>query len=125
VSFGSVGWDSATIGRRRVGKHPRPDYQDIGKWNGCGANVKKRNMYVEAKTGYSDDGPAKIGRVSFFKTGRTIYYQGKSFQRIKGGGVWGNYFDVETGDEYWISGVKKNHHDRLITDYSKVEIDDA
>ena len=31
----------------------------------------------------------------------------KRFQRLKGSGISGNYFDVETGDEYWISGVKK------------------
>ena len=31
---------------------------------------------------------------------------GKRFQRIKGGGLSEYYFDVETGDEYWISGIK-------------------
>ncbi len=76
---------------------------------------------MEMKPGYSDDGPAGIGRVPFSKTGRTIYYLCKSFQRIKGGGVCGNYSDVQTGDEYWISGVKKNQQDRLWTDDSKEE----
>lgn len=74
-----------------------------------GAVMKKtRVMYIELKSGYSDNGPARIGRVSFSKTGRTIYYGSKALQSCNGQGISGNYFDVETGEEYWISGVKKN-----------------
>ena len=67
--------------------------------------MKKRTiMYIERKAG-SLEGPARIGWVTFSKTGRTIYYKGQAFQSLKGSGYKCNYFDVKTGDEYWISGV--------------------
>ncbi len=75
--------------------------------SGDDGGVKSRIMYVELKTGFNDNGPAWIGRVAFSKTGRTIYYRGKSLRRIPGGGVSGNYRDIATGEEYWISGVKR------------------
>jgi hypothetical protein len=66
--------------------------------------VKSRIMYVELKSGHSDDGPAWIGRVTFSKTGRTVYYRGKSLRRASGlSGA--NHIDMETGEEYWVSGV--------------------
>lgn len=86
--------------------------------------MKTRIMYLELKSEYQDNGPARIGRVSFSKTGKTIYYRDKAFQRMTGGGVSGNYFDVETGEEYWISGVKKNRQDRYWAGSGKVEIDE-
>jgi hypothetical protein len=36
------------------------------------------------------------------KTGRTAYYRGRNLRRAHG--VFGNYLDVQTGQEYWISG---------------------
>jgi hypothetical protein len=42
-------------------------------------------MYIESKAdGLS--GPARIGHVSFSKTGRTLYYGGKEFRSLKGMG---------------------------------------
>ncbi len=67
----------------------------------------RRLMYVENKEGALDGANARIGWVSFSKSGRTIYYRGRILGRIKGGGVSGNYFDEHTQEEYWISGVKK------------------
>lgn len=64
----------------------------------------RRVMYVENKSGLIDGLNARIGWVSFSKTGRTIYYRGRSL-RI-GKGIGGNFFDIESGEEYWISGVK-------------------
>lgn len=81
-------------------------------------------MYVELKTGYDDNGPARIGRVSFSKTGQTIYYRAKSLRRIPGGGISANYRDVETGEQYWISGVKKNREDRHWAGGGPVVIDE-
>ena len=72
----------------------------------------RRLMYVENKSERGDRGEARIGWVTFSKTGRTIYYAGKRFQRIKGGGVSGNYYESESGEEYWISGVKKTGSNR-------------
>lgn len=87
--------------------------------------MKPKVMYIELKThpgGHTDTGPARIGRVTFSKTGRTIYYGGKAFQRGRPT-TCGNYYDVETGDEYWISGCKKNGQDRLFG-CARVEIDE-
>ncbi|UCD28235.1 MAG: 1-deoxy-D-xylulose-5-phosphate synthase [Planctomycetota bacterium] len=88
--------------------------------------MKSRIMYIELKThpgGHDDRGPARIGRVTFSATGKTIYYQGKKFQSLKGAGFCGNYSDVDTGDEYWISGCKKNGQDRHWAGGGPVEID--
>ena len=68
--------------------------------------------YIELKSGFSDNGSAWIGLVSFSKSGKTIYFDGKAFQSLNGMGISGNYFDLESGDEYWISGVKKDMSDR-------------
>jgi len=68
--------------------------------------MKRRLMYVESKGGLIDGAPARIGWVSFSKTGRSVFYRGRSLSRIKGGGVLGNFIDVESGEEFWVSGVK-------------------
>ena len=73
--------------------------------------MRTRIVYVENKAGGSN-GRGSIGRVSFSKTGATIYYQGKSFRSLKGG-YKANYFDIDSGEEYWISGPKKFGSDRL------------
>ena len=74
--------------------------------------MKTRIMYIENKVdGVS--GPARIGRVTFSKSGRSIYYQGRHFETLSGRGFKANYFDCETGEHYWISGCKKNGFDRL------------
>ncbi len=67
--------------------------------------LRRRVMYVENKTGLIDHVSGRVGWVSFSKTGQTVYYRGRTLQ--KGSGVSGNFFDVSTGDEYWISGVKR------------------
>ncbi len=66
---------------------------------------RRRVMYVESKGGSIDGVQGRIGWVSFSKTGQTVYYRGRTLQR--GGGVSGNFFDVESGEEYWVSGVKQ------------------
>lgn len=68
--------------------------------------------YIELKSGFSGNGPAWIGLVSFSKSGKSIYFNGKAFQSLNGTGISANYFDLESGDEYWISGVKKDMSDR-------------
>ena len=84
---------------------------------------KSRIMYIERKA-ESSNGPARIGRVTFSKTGRTIEYRGQKFQKWKGGYKW-NHFDVDTGDHYWISGPRKDGKDRLYPQSTQpVEIDD-
>ena len=84
-----------------------------------------RIMYLEIKSGdgHNDRGSAHIGRVTFSKSGRSIYYRGLKFQSLKGSGICANYFEVESGDEYWISGCKKNGQDRHWAGGGAVEID--
>ena len=77
-------------------------------------------MYVELKVP-GDNGPAWIGWVSFSKTGRTVYYRGRQLRRAQG--VSGNDVDVDTGEEFWISGVKKNRQDRHWAGSGPVEVD--
>jgi len=85
--------------------------------------MKDRLIYVELKSGHSGDGPAWIGIAGASKTGATIYSNGKAFKSLKGSGIGANFFDVETGDEYWISGIKKNNQDRHWAGRGKVAID--
>ena len=86
--------------------------------------AKTRIMYVELKSGHADNGPAWIGRVRFSKSGRSIYYRDKRLQRIKGGGGAGNYLDGDTGEEYWVSGVKGDREDRHWAGSGNVHIDE-
>ena len=81
-----------------------------------------RIMYVESKA-ESLNGPARIGRVTFSKTGLSIYYKGKTFSRVKGFKK-ANYRDRETHAEYWISGPHRDGKDRLYVSNIPVEIDD-
>ena len=71
--------------------------------------------YIELKSGYADNGPAWIGYVTQSKSGRTVYFNGRGLMKLKGqrrAGSAGNYIDMETGESFWVSGVKKNGEDR-------------
>jgi hypothetical protein len=81
-------------------------------------------MYIEFKGEGLRGGEARIGRVSLSKRGKTLRYRGKSFQSLKGQGFKANYYEVESGDEYWISGCKRDGSDRLYGERVPVEIDD-
>lgn len=86
------------------------------------SNAKTRIMYIEDKS-EGLDGPARIGRVTFSKSGRSIHYGGRTFQSLDGSGFKANYFDVESGDHFWISGPRKDGADRLYGGSKPVEID--
>ena len=83
---------------------------------------KTRIMYIERKAG-NLTGAARIGRVAYSKTGATVYYRGKEFRSLKGAGFKANYHDVETGEEYWISGPRKDGRDALYATNVAIEID--
>lgn len=87
--------------------------------------MKNRLIYVELKSGHGDSGPAWIDLATTSKTGVTIYSNGKAFKRINRGGIAGNYYDIETDDEYWISGIKKNNQDRHWAGGGDILIDHA
>ncbi|QDT88574.1 1-deoxy-D-xylulose-5-phosphate synthase [Gimesia algae] len=84
---------------------------------------QSRIMYVEDK---SDglEGEARIGRVYFSKSGKTLYYRGRRFQSLKGTGFKANYRDVESDAEFWISGPRKDQNDRLYGGFRNVIIDE-
>jgi hypothetical protein len=67
-------------------------------------------------------GSARIGRVKFSKSGKSVHYKDKTFQTLSGTGFKANYFDVNSGEEYWISGCRKDGRDALYN--TTVEIDD-
>ena len=97
-----------------------------------------RIMYIECKGGGFVDfygiaqvsssstlhGPARIGRVTFSRTGATLHYGGRSFQSLKGSGSKANYYDIESGEQYWISGPRRDGADRLYKSDWPVEIDE-
>ena len=80
-------------------------------------------MYIELKSGFSHNGPAWIAKVNFSKSGQTIYFNDKAIKKMKTPGVTSNHFDIETGEEYWVSGVKKNGSDRHSFGGGKVRIE--
>ena len=80
-----------------------------------------RIMYIERKD-ESLNGPARIGRVTFSRTGCTIHYGGKSFLKISG--YKANFREEETGNLYWISGPKRDGKDRLYDSNIPIEIDE-
>ena len=82
----------------------------------------KRIMWIENKSqGDGLAGPARIGRVTFSKTRKSIHYNGRTFESSKSGYKW-NHFDIENGDRYWISGCRKDGMDALYN--TEVEIDE-
>ena len=84
---------------------------------------KTRIMYIEDKSG-GLNGPARIGRVMLSKSGQSVHYGGRTFQRLGGAGYKANYFEVESGSHFWISGPRKDGLDRLYEQSAMpVEID--
>ena len=74
--------------------------------------MKQKLLYIELKSGHEDRGPAWIGMATLSRTGRTVYFNGRAMKRLCGQGISGNHYCLETGDEYWVSGPKKDGCDR-------------
>jgi hypothetical protein len=72
-------------------------------------------MYLERKVGVrsAHEGAAFIGRVAINRTGATLRWRGRAFQSLKGMGYKANYYDVETGERWWISGCRRDGDDAL------------
>jgi len=75
------------------------------------STAMRRIMYIEYK-GDGLAGHGRIGWVEMTRTTRSYIYGGKRLQKYKGGYKW-NCFDVETSENYWVTGPKKNGQDRL------------
>ncbi|MFC0627842.1 hypothetical protein [Kribbella deserti] len=73
--------------------------------------MAERIMYVQLKTGHATDrGPAWIARVRFSKTWSTAYVHGRTLRRATSL-VDANFYDVETNEEFWVSGPKRDQSD--------------
>lgn len=82
---------------------------------------RTRLMWIEHKGGELA-GPSRIGRVQYSKSGASLYYDGRTFQSLKGQGFKANYVDVESGEQYWISGCHRDGRDALYS--TSVEVDE-
>lgn len=79
--------------------------------------VADRVMFVQLKTGHDiDRGPCWISVVRFNRSWQTAYWHGKTLRRIPSL-FDANFCDIDTGDEYWLSGP---HRDRRDTRYGNV-----
>jgi hypothetical protein len=72
---------------------------------------KENLLYIESKIHTGENGPAWIARAQRSKSGRTVYFNNMALKSFKGGRH-GNYFNIETNDVYWISGVKERGANR-------------
>ena len=78
-------------------------------------------MWIEQKVD-GIAGPARIGRVTYSKTGRSLTYRNQQFGRLGRKGFKANYVDLATGEQYWISGCHTDGRDALYS--TTVEIDE-
>lgn len=68
-------------------------------------------MYVQLKTGYDTDrGPSWIAWVRFSKTWKTACFHGRTLRRWPGMSD-ANFYDVETEEDFWVSGPKRDRSD--------------
>lgn len=83
---------------------------------------KTRIMFIEDKSA-GLNGPARIGRVTFSKSMRSMTYRGRTFHKVTG--YKHNCIDVETGGPFWIVGPRRDGADRLYPESGQpVEIDE-
>ena len=65
-------------------------------------------MYIEFRGPDDRLVSARIGRFSFSKRGKTLYYKGKAFLRVGRA----EYMEVESRDHYSITGARRDGNDR-------------
>lgn len=83
--------------------------------------MKYEVMYIEEKSGIASL-EANIGKVYLSKTGKTLEYKGIKLQSLGGHGYKANYFNIDTGEHYWISKCRKDGNDGLYR--TKVVVDE-
>ena len=82
-------------------------------------------IYVELKTGYSDNGPAWIGRADYSKSRKMLYFNGMALRQLSKRQIFTTHVNPETGGEFWVSGVKKDQTDRHWAGSGVILIDQA
>jgi hypothetical protein len=55
--------------------------------------------------------------------GSNALLQRQELRSLKGNGFKSNYFEVDSGEEHWISGPRRDGADRLYGESTEVEID--
>jgi len=71
--------------------------------------MHSRIMYIEYRRPDGRLVSARIARVAFSKTGKTIYYDGRSFERLGRA----QYYEIGSGDTNWLfAGPRKDGNDR-------------
>ena len=83
---------------------------------------KTRIMYIENKGNDGIVGNARICRVTILNNGKSLRYGEQRFRTLRGQGFKSNYYDIETGEHYWISGCHQDGRDALYS--NTVEIDE-
>jgi len=61
-------------------------------------------MYLEQLAEDDGPGPAWIGRVRFSKTGRTLFYRGRTLEEAVVGP--GTHRDKDTAERFFVCGIK-------------------
>jgi hypothetical protein len=73
--------------------------------------MAERVMFIQLKTGHDiDQGPTWISSVRFNKTWNTAYWHGRRLHR-RPGMFDANFYDVETGEKFWVSGPHRDGRD--------------
>ncbi|HBO43661.1 MAG TPA: 1-deoxy-D-xylulose-5-phosphate synthase [Planctomycetaceae bacterium] len=86
------------------------------------SSTQSRIIWIECKGDDGIVGPARIGRVTFSKSGKSLYYRGDRFVTLAGQGFKSNYMRVGTHEHYWISRCRKDGRDALYN--TDIVIDD-
>ncbi|HWO01681.1 MAG TPA: 1-deoxy-D-xylulose-5-phosphate synthase [Blastocatellia bacterium] len=81
----------------------------------------KRVMWIENKS-EGIVGPARIGWVDVKDRGKRLIYRERSFRSLRGSGFKANYYDVGTGEKYWITGCRKDGRNALYN--TDVDVDE-
>jgi hypothetical protein len=82
--------------------------------------VQGKIMYIELRGPTGDrTESARIGRVELSKTGKTLYYGGKSLRHIGRA----EYLDLESRDRYYIQNCSREGKDRGGSSSFPIEID--
>ena len=79
--------------------------------------------YIEKCTDAGHNGPAWIAYVETSRSGRTVYFNGCALQAARGVDGVGSHCDLETGDAYWVSGVKKSGSNRHWAGSGHIEVE--
>lgn len=87
--------------------------------------MARRLMFVQLKTGHDvDSGPSWIGWVEFNRSWKTARFHGRELRR-RSRTFDSNFYDVETDEDFWLSGPKRDRTDTRYGPATTVIEDDA